>query len=126
VRSLLGYWAGVYGVDAGLVRALAWMESGFQPGLVSRAGARGVLQLLPATRNYAQYVLLHEKVPNSVSGNIRLGVVFLRELLREFRGNERLALAGWYQGPASVRRHGAYRGTRTFVANVLALRLRRV
>jgi soluble lytic murein transglycosylase-like protein len=102
------------------------MESGFQPGLVSNAGARGVMQLLPATRNYVQYVLLHEKVPNSTSGNIRLGVVLLRQLLREFRGNARLALAGWYQGPASVRRHGQYRDTRQFVANVLALRARRV
>jgi hypothetical protein len=126
VRTLLGYWAGVYGVDAGLVRALAWMESGFQPGLVSSAGARGVLQMLPSTRNYVQYVILHEKVPNSVSGNIRLGVVLLRQLLRDFRGSERLALAGWYQGARSVRRHGQYRETRQFVANVLALRERSV
>jgi soluble lytic murein transglycosylase-like protein len=126
VRALLGYWARVYGVDPGLVRALAWMESGFQVGLVSKAGARGVLQILPITRHYVENILLREKVPNSVSGNIRIGVVYLRHLLREFRGNESHALAAWYQGPTSVRRHGKLRETRRFVANVLALRRRGV
>jgi peptidoglycan hydrolase-like protein with peptidoglycan-binding domain len=126
VRALLGYWAGVYGVDAGLVRALAWMESGFQPGLVSKAGARGVLQILPITRRYVERILLRQRVPNSVSGNIRIGVVYFRHLLREFRGNESHALAAWYQGPASLRRRGQLKETKRFVANVLALRYRGV
>jgi soluble lytic murein transglycosylase-like protein len=126
VRDMLNSWAGVYGVDPGLVRALAWMESGFQPGLVSKAGARGVLQVLPGTRAYVQTVLLGHSVPNTTSGNIRIGVVFLRQLLREFHGSESRALAGWYQGPASVRRHGPLKVTRRFVANVLALRRRGV
>jgi peptidoglycan hydrolase-like protein with peptidoglycan-binding domain len=126
VRSLLGYWARIYGVDSGLVRALAWMESGFQPGLVSKAGARGVMQVLPITRRYVERYLLRQRVPNSVSGNIRIGVVYLRHLLTEFRGNERHALAAWYQGPASLRRRGQLKETKKFVANVLALRYRGV
>ncbi|HEY7017563.1 MAG TPA: peptidoglycan-binding protein [Gaiellaceae bacterium] len=126
VRTLLGQWAHNYGMDARLVRALAWMESGFQPGLVSSAGARGVMQVLPVTRSYVQTVLLRKKVPNSVSGNIQIGVVYLRELLREFRSDSTLALAAWYQGPASVRKHGQLAATRQFVANVLALRSRGV
>jgi hypothetical protein len=126
VRALLGHWARIYGLDPALVRALAWMESGFQPGLVSSSGARGVMQVLPSTRAYVEDVLLGKRVPNTVSGNIQIGVVYLHELLREFRGNEHLALAGWYQGPASVRRRGQRPGTRQFVANVLALRLRGV
>jgi peptidoglycan hydrolase-like protein with peptidoglycan-binding domain len=126
VRALLGYWARVYHVDPGLVRALAWMESGFQPGLVSKAGARGVMQVLPVTRRYVETILLRERVPNSVSGNIRIGVVYLRHLLREFRGNERHALAAWYQGPSSLRRRGQLKETKQFVANVLALRRRGV
>jgi hypothetical protein len=126
VRALLGHWAGVYGVDPRLVRALAWMESGYQPGLVSPSGARGVMQVLPVTRRYVERVFLRRRTPNSVSGGIQVGVVYLRELLREFHGSESLALAGWYQGPASVRRHGATPGTRSFVADVLALRRRGV
>jgi hypothetical protein len=126
VRGLLRHWAGVYGVDPSLVRALAWMESGYQPGLVSPAGARGVMQVLPSTKDYVETVLLRRHVPWTVSGGIRVGVVYLRELLREFYGSRSLALAAWYQGPASVRSHGLQPGTRAFVRNVLALRRRGV
>jgi soluble lytic murein transglycosylase-like protein len=60
-------------------------------------------------------------VPHTASGNVRVGVVYLRQLLREFNGSERLALAAWYQGPESVRRRGLLHETKVFVANVLAL-----
>jgi hypothetical protein len=126
VRALLAYWSRVYGVDPGLVRALAWMESGYQPDVVSRSGARGVLQVLPSTREYVETVLLGRRAPSTVSGWIQVGVVFLRQLLREFDGNERLALAAWYQGPTGVRRDGVSPRSRAFVADVLALRSRGV
>lgn len=126
VRTMLTNWALAYRLDPGLVRALAWMESGFQPGIVSRAGARGVLQVLPSTRAYVQSVLIGHKVPRSTSGNIRIGVVYLRQLLREFGWSRERALAAWYQGPGSLRRHGPLRETRLFVADVLALRDRGV
>src|SRR5205823_7397873 len=73
VRGLLKHWAGIYGVDPNLVRALAWMESGYQPGLVSPAGARGVMQVLPTTKDYVETVLLRLRVPSTVSGGIRVG-----------------------------------------------------
>ena len=126
VRTMLTNWAVAYRLDPGLVRALAWMESGFQPGLVSSAGARGVMQILPGTRHYVQSILIGHKVPNSTSGNIRIGVVYLRQLLHEFRWSRRHALAAWYQGPASLRKHGQLPATRQFVANVLALTRRNV
>ena len=126
VRTMLTNWAIAYRLDPGLVRALAWMESGFQPGLVSSAGARGVLQVLPSTRGYVEKQLIGHKVPRSTSGNIRIGVVYLRQLLREFHYNRTLALAAWYQGPYSVRKHGRLAGTRLFVRNVLALLTRRI
>jgi hypothetical protein len=126
VRTMLTNWAIAYRLDPALLRALAWMESGFQPGLVSSAGARGVLQVLPSTRSYVQSVLIGYKVPRSTSGNIRIGIVYLRHLLREFHGNRTLALAAWYQGPHSVRKHGQLAGTRLFVRNVLALLSRRI
>jgi hypothetical protein len=126
VRTMLTNWAIAYRVDPELVRALAWMESGFQQGLVSSAGARGVMQVLPGTRQYVQSILIGHKVPNSTSGNIRIGVVYLRHLLREFRWNRQHALAAWYQGPNSLRRNGRLPATRQFVANVLALTRRNV
>jgi hypothetical protein len=126
VRTMLTNWAIAYRLDPALVRALGWMESGFQPGLVSSAGARGVLQVLPSTRSYVQSVLIGHKVPRSTSGNIRIGVAYLRQLLHEFNGNRTLALAAWYQGPYSVRKHGRLAETRLFVRNVLALLTRRI
>jgi LysM repeat protein len=124
VRSMLDQWSGRLGVDHHLVRALAWMESGFQTEIVSSAGARGVLQTLPATRRYVERVLAGRLIPQSVDGDIEVGVLYLRHLLQAFRGDERLALAGWYQGERAVRKHGLYHVTKPFVANVLALRSR--
>ncbi len=127
VRTLLDYWAARYRVDTKLVRAVAWMESGFQTNLTSAAGAWGVMQILPPTWDYVETVLLGgRQVPRTASGNIRVGVLYLRQLLGEFGGSQRLALAGWYQGPASVRKRGMLGETKTFVANVLALRDSRV
>ena len=57
-------------------------------------------------------------------GGIRVGILYLRHVLREFNGNRRLALAAYYQGPAAVRRHGLYRETRVYVRVVLALQRR--
>ena len=122
VRGLLDYWSARYGVDPRLVRAVAWMESGFQTNLTSPAGAWGVMQILPPTWKYVEDVLLGTKVSRTASGNIRVGVLYLRELLREFNGDVRRALGAWYQGPASLRSRGALRETKLFVANVLALR----
>jgi hypothetical protein len=126
VPALLDFWAAHYGVDRRLVRAVAWMESGFQTDLTSSVGAWGVMQILPGTWSYVETVLIGRPVPRTASGNIRVGVVYLRQLLREFGGNKRQALAAWYQGPSSVRNQGALRETKIFVANVLALRSRSV
>jgi peptidoglycan hydrolase-like protein with peptidoglycan-binding domain len=122
VPALLDYWAAHYGVDRHLVHAVAWMESGFQTDLTSPAGAWGVMQILPGTWTYVETVLIGSKIPRTASGNIRVGVAYLRQLLREFNGNRKLALAAWYQGPTSVRKRGALPETKIFVANVLALR----
>lgn len=122
VRGLLDYWAGRYGMSARFIRALAWVESGWQPHVVSSAGAFGVMQVTPATWRFVQTVLLGHPVARTTSGNIQVGVVFIRHLYRRFGGNPRLALAAYNQGEWSVRHNGVYRETRRFVANVLATR----
>jgi LysM repeat protein len=124
VRTLLDHWAARYGVSAKLVRALAWMESGFNNKLVSSAGARGIMQLLPTTWRYVETVLIGHRVRHTASGNVRVGVAYLAHLLHTFHGNERLALAGWYQGEQAVRERGVLNVSRVFVANVLALERR--
>jgi soluble lytic murein transglycosylase-like protein len=124
VRSRLDYWSGRLSVSAPLVRALAWMESGYQPNVVSQVGARGVLQVLPVTRSYVENVLVGRAIPRTLDGDIETGVLYLRHLLGSFGGNESLALAAWYQGEAAVRRDGTYNETKGFVTDVLALKTR--
>jgi hypothetical protein len=124
VRGLLDHWAAHYGVSVHLVRALAWMESGYNNALVSSVGARGIMQLLPGTFRYAESVLIRHHVRHNANGNIRAGVAYLSHLLHDFHGNKRLALAGWYQGERAVRRHGIYKVSKTFVRDVLALEQR--
>jgi LysM repeat protein len=124
VRALIDYWAAHYGVDVHLVRALAWMESGYNNHLVSSVGARGIMQLLPSTFRFAETVLIGHRVTHNANGNVRAGVAYIAHLLHDFHGNRRLALAGWYQGERAVRKHGLYRVSKTFVADVLALAAR--
>jgi Transglycosylase SLT domain/Putative peptidoglycan binding domain/LysM domain len=121
VRSAIDYWARIYGVDPGLARALAWMESGFQQDVVSSVGAIGVMQLLPETWEFVDVVLLGTRTPRNYQGNVRAGVRYLRWQLNEFNGNRRLALAGWYQGARAVRERGLFDDTKEFVRIVLAL-----
>ena len=122
VKASLGRWASHYGLSVELVRALAWQESGFQNDVRSRSGALGVMQVIPATWLFVERFVIGGSVPRTADGNVRVGVAYLRYLLNQSRGDLRLALAAYYQGPASVRRRGIFDRTRRFVANVLALR----
>jgi soluble lytic murein transglycosylase-like protein len=80
------------------------------------------MQVTPATWRFVQTVLLGHPVPRTTSGNVQIGVHFIRHMYRRFNGNVRLALAAYNQGERSVRRNGLYRETRRFVRNVLATR----
>jgi LysM repeat protein len=124
VRSLIDHWALHYGLSVHLVRALAWMESGYNNALVSSVGARGIMQLLPATFHYVETSLIGHRITHNADGNVRAGVAYLSHLLHVFHGDERLALAGWYQGERAVRKHGVYKVSETFVADVRALERR--
>ena len=120
VRSLLDRWAARYGVDHHLVRGLAWQESGYQQRVVSRVGAVGVMQVTPATWDFVEAFLIGHPVPSTVEGNIQIGVVYLRYLLRQF-GSTSMALAAYNQGPASVVMYGIKPDTQVYVDDVLAL-----
>jgi peptidoglycan hydrolase-like protein with peptidoglycan-binding domain len=122
VPALLDYWADRYGVERSLIRAIAYHESGYQPGAVSPAGARGVMQVMPGTWRYVETFLLGRRVPRTVSGNIHVGVAFFHQLLHEFDFDVRRALGAYQQGAVAVRRHGFFPVTRHFVRSVLALR----
>ncbi len=124
VRATLDHWAGHYGLDPSLARALAWMESGYNPNVTSSVGAWGVMQIMPSTWEYVETSLIGRSVPRTAEGNVHVGTALLHHLLDRFGGNEQLALGAWYQGERAVRSNGLYPETRTFVADVLALKRR--
>ena len=121
VRSHIDKWAAHYGISDSLARALAWQESGFQTNVTSSTGAWGPMQIMPATWAFVETVLLGRTVPRTGEGGVEVGMTLLNHLLDRFNGDQRLALAAWYQGEKAVREHGVYAETKTFVANVLAL-----
>jgi Transglycosylase SLT domain/Putative peptidoglycan binding domain len=123
VRGQIDRWSRYYKVDGRLACALAWIESGQQPGVVSSTGAWGVFQMQPGTWNYVEHVLADRRYPRNVEGQVRVGLLYLRHLLHAF-GDTRQALAAWHTAPERVRRHGIGRRGRWFAADVLALRER--
>ncbi len=124
VRDSLDRWSAYYGIDRSLARALAWMESGYNNSVVSPVGAQGVMQLLPSTWAYVETVLIGHPVAHDADGNVHVGMAYLNHLLHAFGGDEHLALAGWYQGERSVKATGPYKVSKSFVADVLALKQR--
>lgn len=115
-------WAATYAVPADLLKAMTWLESGWQQGLTSSAGAVGVGQLLPVTVDFVQALLGEDLNEWDAEDNIRMSARYLRWLLDETGGDVTTSLAGYYQGLASVRARGPYGETVDYVAAVSALR----
>ena len=117
--------ASLHGVSPSLAAAIAWQESGFNNSMVSSANARGVMQVMPGTWSYVQENLADRALdPNSATDNVHAGVLYLKRLLNETGGDESAAIAGYYQGLASVQSRGMFDDTQQYVANVQALRAR--
>jgi soluble lytic murein transglycosylase len=102
-----------HGLDPFLVAAVIREESSYHPQAVSRAGARGLMQLLPRTAEVvadAQRLPWHDRALEDLQLNLELGTAFLASLLREWR-DPRLALAAYNAGPTRVRRWWSERST---------------
>jgi len=105
-----------HGVDESIVRAIIHAESAFNPNALSRVGAQGLMQLMPATaRRFG--------VGNAFDANqnIRGGVQYLAWLLKRFNGNLTLAAAGYNAGEGAVAKYGGvppYNETRRYVERV--------
>jgi soluble lytic murein transglycosylase-like protein len=118
-------WAAENGIAPDLLKALAWMESGWQQTVVSSSGAIGVGQLLPATAAWVAGFLIRAPLdPFVADDNVRMSARFLAHLLTLTNGDVNLAVAGYYQGLTSIRRSGMKATTAAYVNVVLALRAR--
>ena len=109
---------------APLLMGLAWQESEWEQGLVSNAGAVGVGQLLPGNAAFVARSLLHQPRldPYRAADNIRLTARYLRSLIDELGGNERLGVGAYLQGSTSVRAEGLTPQTAVYVSQVEGLR----
>jgi soluble lytic murein transglycosylase-like protein len=105
------------GVDADFIRSVIRAESGANPKAVSRKGAQGLMQLMPATATK-----LGVKDSFDPAQNVNGGTQFLRELLEKYHGDAAKALAAYNAGPHRVEQYKGvppYRETRLYVASVI-------
>ncbi|HYL07992.1 MAG TPA: lytic transglycosylase domain-containing protein [Candidatus Udaeobacter sp.] len=102
-KSML-YAAGMkFHVNPFLVMGLAWHESGWQPSVVSSAGAVGIMQVMPETAAADGPVLLHREVNLYDPGdNIEMGTAILREHLDRYGNDIAKALTAYYAGGGAV------------------------
>jgi soluble lytic murein transglycosylase len=118
IDGLIEAFAAEHGIDSALIRAVIWAESNFNHRAVSRKGAQGLMQLMPATiwrLSVGDAFDPHE--------NIGAGVRYLRQLLDQFQGDLTLVLAAYNAGENAVLRYRGippYQETREYVRKVLS------
>ncbi len=105
-----------HGVDEAIVRAIIHAESAFNPRALSRVGAQGLMQLMPATASRFGVSNAFDAAQN-ISGGVR----YLAWLLKRFNGNLALAAAGYNAGEGAVDKYGGvppYGETQRYVQRV--------
>ena len=106
-----------YGVAPELIEAVIRLESAYNPYAVSSKGAKGLMQLMPATARRFGVKDIFDPAEN-----VRGGVEYLRHLLDKYGGDERLTLAAFNAGEGAVERHSGvppYSETRRYVESAM-------
>lgn len=118
-RNQIEYAARQHGVDPALVRAVVHAESNFNSGAVSRAGAQGLMQLMPETQKR-----LGVNNPFNVGQNLDAGTRLFKTLMKKYDNNVKLAAAAYNAGTSAVERYNGvppYKETKNYVRRVTLL-----
>ncbi|WP_370326123.1 LysM peptidoglycan-binding domain-containing protein [Euzebya sp.] len=122
VRRLIVETAQRWGWRPAIPLGLAMQESGWNNTVVSSAGAIGIMQVLPATGEWAgTYLLDRQPDLRQPADNVAAGIAYLDYLYGRFDGDIELTLAAYYEGPRRVEERGPSEGGRRYAANVIAL-----
>jgi soluble lytic murein transglycosylase-like protein len=116
-RQIVSEASAKHGVDSDFLHSVIKQESAGNSNAVSRTGARGLMQLMPAT---ASQLGVHDSF--SPEQNVHGGARYLRELLERYNGDAIKALAAYNAGPEAVDRYKGvppYRETRQYVQRVI-------
>lgn len=119
--DLIAQAAADYGVDEKLLHAVIQAESAYNPHAVSPVGAVGLMQLMPGT---AERYGVRAEDRTDPAESIKGGARYLRDLLKMFNSDVRLAVAGYNAGENAVKRYNnsipPYPETQNYVEQVLA------
>ena len=124
LEAIFDEFAAYEGLDPGLVKALAWIESGWQQHVVSYTGAIGIMQLMPGTAAWLEYDIFGQALNEDVSvyDNVKMGTRYLRILMDATGWKMEIALASYYQGHGNTLNGIFYEDTWDYVYAVLAVR----
>jgi hypothetical protein len=104
VQELVAKAAAEHTLDPALLNAMIWVESRFDPKAKSPSGARGLMQLMPATAAYlAKRMGENNARAYDPEFNVRAGALYLAEMREKF-GDEQLAVAAYHAGPGNVKK----------------------